>query len=365
MDDFDRDIYCLAGLPFDAVDIPEALAILADAARDKTRCFLSTPNLNFLIASRNDPEFRNSVIHSDLVVADGMPLVWIAKLLRVPIRVRVAGSSIFEAMHELDSSKPISVYFFGGPEGVAKIAAHKINHARDGLTCVGYQYPGFVSVEEMSTASRIDRINSSNADFLVVSLGAKKGQSFIYKNLSKITVPIISHLGAVINFEGKILKRAPVLMQKLGLEWLWRIKEEPGLWRRYWHDGLGLLRLLVTTAVPYALWLTFNRRRLVDSQNNNEIVVESEGSSYRLQVTGIIMDPVLPEIRSLMRQISEQNTDVVLDLTDAEYLSPGFFGLLLLLKKHLDKNGAHLEVVGVQAHMHKLLKWNGLLYLIM
>jgi N-acetylglucosaminyldiphosphoundecaprenol N-acetyl-beta-D-mannosaminyltransferase len=155
MDDFDRDVYCLAGLPFDAVDIPEALAILADAARNQTRCFLSTPNLNFLIASRKDSEFRNSVIHSDLVVADGMPLVWLAKLLRIPVRVRVAGSSLFEAMHEQDSSNPISVYLFGGPEGVAEIAAHKINQAQDGLNCVGYQYPGFVSVEEMSSATRV------------------------------------------------------------------------------------------------------------------------------------------------------------------------------------------------------------------
>lgn len=360
MDDFDRDVYCLAGLPFDAVDIPEALAILADAARDKTRCFLSTPNLNFLIASRNDSEFRNSVIHSDLVVADGMPLVWLAKLLRIPVRVRVAGSSLFEAMHEQDPSRPISVYLFGGPDGVAEIAAQKINQARDGLACVGYQSPGFVSVEEMSTASRIDQINASNADFLVVSLGAKKGQSFIYKNLSRITVPVISHLGAVVNFEAKILKRAPVLMQNLGLEWLWRIKEEPGLWRRYRDDGLGLLRLLITTVLPYALWLKFNRRRLIASRNNNNVNLECYRSSCRLRIAGFILDPVSAENRSLMRQLSRQNSDVVLDLTDAEYLSPGFFGLLLLLKKHLDKNGARFKVAGVQPKLHKLLKWNGL-----
>jgi N-acetylglucosaminyldiphosphoundecaprenol N-acetyl-beta-D-mannosaminyltransferase len=364
MDDFDRDVYCLAGLPFDAVDIPNALTILTVAARNHTRCFLSTPNLNFLIASRNDTEFRNSVIHSDLVVADGVPLVWLAKLLRIPVQVRVAGSSLFEAMHGLDSDKPISVYLFGGPDGVAEIAAHNINQANDGLTCVGYQSPGFVSVEEMSTASRIDEINASNADFLVVSLGAKKGQSFIYNNLSRIKVPIISHLGAVVNFEAKVVKRAPVFMQNLGMEWLWRIKEEPGLWRRYWHDGLGLLHILSSTILPYALWLRFNHRGLLASRNKNSVHFESEGASCRLQIAGIILDPVSAETRSQMRKVSKHTGEVILDLTDAEYLSPGFFALLLLLKKHLDINGAQLRVIGVQRKIQKLMKWNGLLDLV-
>jgi len=354
----------LAGLPFDAVDMPNALSILTNAAKNKTRCFLSTPNLNFLIASHSDAEFRNSVIHSDLVVADGMPLVWIAKLLRIPIRERVAGSSLFEAMHGQDASKPISVYFFGGPDGVAEIAARKINQAKCGLTCVGYQSPGFISVEEMSVASGIDQINASNADFLVVALRAKKGQSFIYKNLSSINAPIISHLGAVVNFEANMLKRAPAFVQNFGLGWLWRIKEEPSLWRRYWPDGLALLMLLITDVLPHALWLTLNWRHLIDSTNKNNVHFECDGASSRLLISGFVLDPISPRTRSMMRQISLQNTDVVLELTNAEYLSSGFLGLLLLLNKYIDKNGNKLKVVGVQNKMQRLLKWNGLTDLI-
>src|SRR5450759_172426 len=364
MDDFDRNIYCLAGLPFDAIDMPNALSILTNAARNRTRCFLSTPNLNFLIASQKDPEFSKTVIHSDLVVADGMPLVWLAKLLRIPIRERIAGSSLFEAMHKHDASKPISVYIFGGPDGAAELAARKINQAKDGLICVGFQSPGFASVEEISNASRIAQINSSNADFLVVSLGAKKWQSFIYNNLSEIKTPIISHLGAVVNFEANILKRAPVFMQNYGLEWLWRIKEEPDLWRRYWHDGLGLLTLLITDVLPHALWLTLKWRHLIDSTNKNNVELKCDGASCRLLVSGILLDPISPRIRSLLRQVSLQNADVVLDLTNAEYLGSGFLGLLLLLNKHLDKNGNNLKIIGVQPKMQRLLRWNGLTELV-
>jgi N-acetylglucosaminyldiphosphoundecaprenol N-acetyl-beta-D-mannosaminyltransferase len=391
LDDFDREVYCLGGLPFDAVDMAESLSILKSAARSKTRCFLSTPNLNFLIAAHSDGEFRDSVIHSDLVIADGMPLVWIAKLLRIPILKRVAGSSLFEvferrrpffevlrerrrpssiprrlagssfleALREQDAVNPISVYFFGGEDGVAEIAARRINQTKQGLICVGYQSPGFVSVEEMSAASRIEQINASNADFLVVSLGAKKGQAWIYRNLSRIKIPIISHLGAVINFEANKLKRAPVFMQNIGLEWLWRIKEEPELWRRYWHDGAGLLKLLITAVIPHALWLMFNAQYLKKSTNNN-IYLKCDETSCRLVISGSVLDPISPEIRSMMRQTALQTTDVELDLTDAEYLSSGFLGLLLLLKKHLDNRAVKLKIVGVQPKMKRLLKWNGL-----
>lgn len=363
-DDFNRDVYCLAGLPFDAVDMPEAVSKLKYAASHKARCFFSTPNLNFLIASRSDAAFCDSVIQSDLVIADGMPLIWIAKLLQIPVSVRVAGSSLFESLRELDPAQPLRIYFFGGPDGVAEIAAQRINQTRGGLICVGYESPGFVSIEEMSETHLIDKINASRADFLVVSLGAKKGQAWITKNLSKLNVPVISHLGAVVNFEANKLKRAPQFMQNSGLEWLWRIKEEPALWRRYWHDGGGLLKLLITAVIPHACWLLIKQRRLHPTQHTNNVTLECAGATCRLIISGWILDPIVSETRSLMRQISLKNADIELDLTHAEYLSPGFLGLLLLLKKQLDKHGRKLVVVGIQQKTERLLKWNGLTYLL-
>ncbi len=83
--------YSLMGLPFDAVSLSDAAAIVTDSIEQRTPCFLSTPNLNFTVMAQDDPDFYNSVIQSDLVVADGMPLIWVAKLLGLPITERVAG----------------------------------------------------------------------------------------------------------------------------------------------------------------------------------------------------------------------------------------------------------------------------------
>ena len=224
MDDFEREVYCIGGLPFDAIDLSKTMSRLRDAKYKKTSCFLTTPNLNFLALAQDDPDFRNSVIYSDIVIADGTPIVWIAKLLGIPIRERVAGSTLFEALGQ-EWRRKLTVYFFGGPDGVAAEASKRINEKSTGLSCVGYHTPGYGTVDEMSETKVIENINLSGADFLVVALGAKKGQAWIIKNLHIIKVPLVSHLGAVINFEAKRLKRAPVRMQKIGLEWAWRIKD--------------------------------------------------------------------------------------------------------------------------------------------
>lgn len=251
-----RELHWILGLPFDAISLAEAVQTVRNAARRRTPLFISTPNLNFLIASQKDPAFRDSVIHSDLSLADGMPILWLAELLKVPIRERVAGSTLFEQLRYSPlrpEERPLRVYFFGGPDGVAEKAANAINQDSSSMQCVGYCSPGFGSLDDISTPELLVHINASQADFVVVSLGAKKGQAWIERNRKHLQAPIISHLGAVVNFVAGNVQRAPTWMQRVGLEWVWRIKEEPSLWKRYLNDGLSLLYLTITQVVPAAL----------------------------------------------------------------------------------------------------------------
>lgn len=254
-----RQVHWILGLPFDAVSLAEAMQTVRNAARQRTPLFISTPNLNFLIASQKDPAFRDSVIHSDLSLADGMPILWLAKLLKVPIRERVAGSTLFEQLRYSPlepEDGPLRVYFFGGPDGVAEKAANAINQDSTSMQCVGYCSPGFGSLDDISTSDLLAHINASGADFVVVSLGAKKGQAWILRNRSQLQAPIISHLGAVVNFVAGNVQRAPVWMQRVGLEWLWRIKEEPNLYKRYVSDGISILSIVANIAVRKILHLS-------------------------------------------------------------------------------------------------------------
>ena len=145
------------------------------------------------------------------------------------------------------------------------------------MVCVGFESPGYGSIVEMSSKSAIAKINASGADFLVVALGAAKGQAWIEHNLEALNVPVVSHLGAVINFVAGGVKRAPLWMQKSGLEWAWRIREEPELWRRYWFDGLGLVKLLIRSVAPcfrYKYFHCESPARMIEAKLEHENLTE-------------------------------------------------------------------------------------------
>jgi N-acetylglucosaminyldiphosphoundecaprenol N-acetyl-beta-D-mannosaminyltransferase len=362
-DDFERDVYCLFGLPFDAVDMAQALAYVRSAADRRSARFLSTPNLNFLIASQSDAAFRDSVVNSDLSVADGMPLVWMARLLRIPIRERVAGSGLFEGLMNGSAAyaRPISVYFFGGPPGVAESACRKLNETKRGLCCVGALSPGFGTVEEMSGDDVIAGINASGADFLVVSLGARKGQAWIERNRSRLSVPVVSHLGAVVNFVAGTLRRAPVWMQRAGAEWLWRIKEEPLLWQRYWRDAVGLGALVFWKLLPQ---LFSSRLDPAARKGGGYARIEVGKDIFRLMLVGAIPDPLSPELRTLFRSVAQARQDVVVDCSEASFLGPGLLGLLLMLRKHQHAHSKSLRVTGASSRLRRRFRWNGVEYLI-
>lgn len=361
MDDFDRDVFSLLGLPFDVIDMAGAVRRVREAARTRTRCFLTTPNVNFLIGAQRAATFRDTVINSDLCLTDGMSLVWMARLIGVRLRERVAGSDLFEALGDArtDAENRLAVYFFGGPDDVAGDACRRLNRGPGDLVCVGYQSPGFGSVEALSGEARIAEINASGADFLVVALGAVKGQAWIDRNRERITVPVVSHLGAVVNFSAGRLRRAPRWMRRCGLEWLWRIKEEPALWRRYALDGARLARLLLTRLLPYALWLRRRARAGVRGAPATA-AIRVHGDTCTVSLCGGIAGEVPLSVRKALREAAERRTALVVDCSRCDILSPRFLGLLLMVQKHQAAAGRALRVTGASAALRRVFRWNGL-----
>jgi N-acetylglucosaminyldiphosphoundecaprenol N-acetyl-beta-D-mannosaminyltransferase len=325
---FERDVHCILGLPFDAIDLAETLRRVRSAASGGTRCILCTPNLNFLVNCLVDADFRDSVIGGDLSIADGMPVVWIARLLGAPIRVRVAGSTLLQKLQQAEGP-PISIFFFGGPEGAAASACERIGNG-GGLVCAGFEYPGFRSVEELSTVETISRINASGARMLAVSLGAKKGHAWIERNRTSLAVPLISHLGAALNFVAGSLSRAPAWMQDSGLEWLWRVKEEPVLWRRYLRDGLVFAGLLLTRIAPLAWLLRWNRPRPRELQAAGVEANEMAGETI-LRLRGAWTRKNLHPLRAQFARAAARAVAVRVDVSQASFLDTAVLGLLLLL----------------------------------
>jgi N-acetylglucosaminyldiphosphoundecaprenol N-acetyl-beta-D-mannosaminyltransferase len=361
--DFYRPVHCILGLPFDKLSMMEAESVLSSAIIAKRRCFFSTPNLNFLISSISDPAFRASVIHSDLSVADGMPVIWIARALGIPINERLAGSTLFEKLRQ-QTALTVRVFFFGGPEGVAQRAATALNAEKGEMICVGARSPGFGSIADMSSDTLIDEINDANADFLVVALGAKRGQAWIEHNLARLDTPVISHLGAVVNFVAGTVSRAPAKLGGLGLEWLWRIKEEPALWRRYANDGIALLKLAMMNVLPGALAAARFKSDL-RRQPTSDIVIDDDGLRARITLNGVWHADNLGPLRETLTKLSEHPRTIILDLEKVSGMDSAALGLIILLYGHQSKIQRGFSISAISAAVAKMLRLNCANYLLL
>jgi len=360
-DDFSRKVYCVLGIPIDAIDMTAALHAVEAAARGREPFLLSTANLNWVVTSRSDPEFRESLLDSEMCTADGMPIVWIARLLGLPIENRVSGADLFEKLGTAKrGARPLTVCLFGGATGIAAVAAEKINAKSSGLRCVGSIDPGFGTVEEMSQAALLTHVNASGADFLAVSLGARKGQLWLQQNRERLRSPVRAHLGAVVNFQAGTLRRAPRYLQSCGLEWLWRIKEEPHLWRRYWSDGSVLMSLLVKRVLPLA-FATYLRPT---SREDLAISTKQSYEALVIQLSGSATERHIDKAISCFRDASASRNQITVDLSATSAIDARFLGLLLILRKQLRRQHGQLTFIGASRRIAKMFRYNELSFLL-
>lgn len=359
--DFQRDVWCVMGLPFDATTEEATYHHLLNCIETRQRCFLTTPNLNFVVAAQSDPAFRKTVIDSDWVIADGMPIIWAAKALGIPLTERVAGSSVFDRLRNeyRQHDRPLRVVFFGGPDGVAAEAFKKIATDDSAMEVVGFYSPGFGTIEQMSPQHVIDEINESEPDIVLVALGAKRGQQWINYNQHRLTVPVISHLGAVVNFVAGTVARAPDWMQRTGLEWVWRIWEERSLFKRYWSDGLAFLEMYLRFVRPHSKMLEQRPAQM------RLTIKSTSGTTGRIvELEGDLTLTELSKARAPLIDALESETDITLDLKKVAFIDNAGIGLLMLGAKAANDYQIDLKIVGASAYISRIFKLNQASYLL-
>lgn len=356
-DDFDRDVWSVFGVPIDLVTAPQAVEAIEVSVRDRRRLAFVTPNLNFLIRSLGDPSARREIIDSDLSLVDGAPLVALGRMAGIPIQERCAGSDVFAALRLKPGfpGRRLRVFFFGGREGTAKAAAEAVDAEGRGVEAAGYFDPGNGNVASMSGSDIINKINASNADFVLVALGAAKGQSWIDQNREKLDAPVIAHLGAVIDFTAGTIRRAPPFLSRFGLEWAWRIKEEPALWRRYWRDAFALVRLS-----PRLLRAALSTR--AKGSEDGQCISASDGAQTVLEFRGDLTFENRDLVRRAFRSAAEKNFDIVMDFKGLRRIDASILGLILMLEKNLRMRGLAIAVRNQPKKMRRLFEAHAMNY---
>lgn len=237
----------LFNIIIDNVTMDESINKIDKLINLKKNSYVVTPNVDHIVKLDRDLEFKKVYDEADLVLADGMPIIWASKILRKPLKEKVSGSDLFPKLCEHASKKGYKVFFLGAREGVAKKASENLKNRYQNLNVVGVYSPSFgFESNENENLKIINLIKNVNPDILFVGVGAPKQEKWIYENISKFNVPISLGIGASFDFVAGSVKRAPVWMQNIGLEWFYRFCKEPRrMFKRYFIDDIKFIKLFI------------------------------------------------------------------------------------------------------------------------
>ena len=210
------------GVGFDAVTAEEA-ADRALTLMERRGAYVCTPNPEIVMAARRDPEVMNAVNGADLVLADGVGVVWAAKRFGRPLPERVAGIDLLSVLLERMSG---SVYVLGGCPGVAEKAAESIAASHPNVSIAG-AHDGYFTDELALTAE----LGETRPDLLLVCLGAPKQELWMAAHRD-LPVGLMIGLGGTVDVLAGTAERAPLRWREHGLEWLYRLLRQPGRWKR-------------------------------------------------------------------------------------------------------------------------------------
>jgi N-acetylglucosaminyldiphosphoundecaprenol N-acetyl-beta-D-mannosaminyltransferase len=235
-------------LNIDAVTLDGALARIAELVDGGNGGAVFTPNVDHVVKSDKHVAFRRAYSHADLCLADGMPIVWASRLLGSPLPEKVSGSDLVLPLARLAADREWRVYLLGGRPGVATEAGERMTR-EFGVRVVGDDAPNVDQEGGSADAEHVlDRIRTARPDLVFVALGAPKQELWIERFGRHIAPAVAIAVGGSLDFFTGRVRRAPPWMSRAGLEWLYRLAQEPRrMWRRYLIEDPRFVAIVART----------------------------------------------------------------------------------------------------------------------
>ncbi len=221
----------LFGVPVDALTREQMLDRIDETIAERKSLHVGVVNAAKVVNMGRDPMLREAVLESDLILADGAAVVLASRVLGEPLPERVTGIGLMYGIFERGMKKGYRVYCLGATEEVSRTVEEKIRQDYPGVVLAGRRNGYFSKEEEPQIAQDIA---DAKADVLLVAITSPKKEQFMARWNDVIKVPVVHGVGGSFDVMAGKVRRAPELWQKLGMEWLYRVKQEPGrLWKRY------------------------------------------------------------------------------------------------------------------------------------
>ncbi|GKX30451.1 N-acetylmannosaminyltransferase [Vallitalea longa] len=232
----------ILGVKIDDYTMDEAVKKVSQYINSDKKYKIYTPNPEFVIAANEDEEFKDVLNKGDLVIPDGIGIVMASKIMKKSIKERVAGYDLLQKVFNEIKDTDKTVYLFGAAKGVAANAASKMQQLHKGLNIIGY-HDGYFDEDEEKLI--METINSLKPDLLLVGLGAPKQEKWINENINNLNVKVAIGVGGSFDGMAGNVKRAPMIYQKLGLEWFYRLIKQPTRIKRMIKLPMFLIKVIV------------------------------------------------------------------------------------------------------------------------
>jgi N-acetylglucosaminyldiphosphoundecaprenol N-acetyl-beta-D-mannosaminyltransferase len=316
----------ILGTPVDLLDMDAVLARLEQFIRERRFHQVATANTDFLINALEDPELCYILRNADLIIPDGMPLIWASRLIRAPLPERVTGADLVPRVAALAAVKGYRIFMLGARPEVARQARARLLADYPGLQIVGCVSPPVAPIMDMDHEGLLTEIRNARPDVLLVAFGNPKQEKWIHMNRQGLAdVPVCIGVGGTFDFVAGNIPRAPRWMQKSGLEWIHRLLQDPQrLSGRYSRDLGQFSRHL------YRQWVVMRRQTFIGS---GDVQAATVGDFTVLSIVGDLDGRTVPRVQALAEIAFEAHTDLILDLQRVAGIDGEGLGMLINMPK--------------------------------
>jgi N-acetylglucosaminyldiphosphoundecaprenol N-acetyl-beta-D-mannosaminyltransferase len=338
----------LMGVPISNVTMDEAIEYIDASIRRGGFHQFATANVDFLENAIADPEMQEILFGCDLVVPDGMPLLWVSKLLNCPLRERVCGVDMVPRLAELAVRRGYRIFLLGAKEAVSRKAAENLQKTYPDLEICGRYSPPVSPIEQMDHEDILRRIEDARPDILLVAFGNPKQEKWLAMHRDRLAVPACIGVGGTLDFIAGAVPRAPRWMRGLGLEWFFRCSQEPvRLTRRYVSNAASLAKHVPRQFVPHILQSRRKAGSRVFAQSAEEAIV--------ISVHGSLNGNALKDFASIAGSAVQTGMNIVVNLSPATSLGIDALGELIRVHSQLSPIQS-LFLAGLRPHQIRVLQ---------
>jgi N-acetylglucosaminyldiphosphoundecaprenol N-acetyl-beta-D-mannosaminyltransferase len=233
----------ILGIEIAMAKMQEVIELACEHISIRKMLLIGVVNCAKIVNMRKDAALRRSIEEADIVLADGLPVVWLSKMVGTPLPERIAGIDLMMELLKRADREHYNVYFLGAREDVLKKVIEVVKKSYPCVRVAGYRNGYFNESQDQDVATDI---RDSKADILFVGISPPKKEIFLSKWHTYMNVPVCHGVGGSFDVLAGVTKRAPVWMQKLGLEWLYRVIQEPRrMWKRYFKTNAVFMAIAI------------------------------------------------------------------------------------------------------------------------